>query len=126
MTSAGKRSGRSTLAARLLAIEDAERRGWLCYYCGRTMTPAGGGERAMTADHRIAVAHGGTTDEGNVVALCRRCNGWKGHRDEATFLSMMEANGALTAAVRITRPYAVPRRATGRCNAGQRRDQREM
>lgn len=36
-----------------------------CAYCG---------EDANEVDHVIPVAHGGTDDEWNLVAACRRCN----------------------------------------------------
>ncbi|MEX1254101.1 MAG: HNH endonuclease [Dehalococcoidia bacterium] len=42
-----------------------ERDGGVCNYCG-------GG--ATTADHVVAVAHGGTDDESNLVACCEPCN----------------------------------------------------
>lgn len=54
---------------RKLAIADAERRGWLCFYCGKTLT-----RETTTADHIIATVNGGTDEAANIVASCARCN----------------------------------------------------
>lgn len=54
---------------RLLARAHAERHGWLCWYCGVTLTAA-----TVTADHLIPKAQGGRTERTNIVAACARCN----------------------------------------------------
>lgn len=41
---------------------------WTCRYCG---------VKANTVDHVVARVHGGSHDDDNLVAACRRCNGLK-------------------------------------------------
>jgi len=63
---------RGTIPARLrFAI--LARDNFTCRYCGR-MAPA----VALTVDHVVSVADGGTDDEGNLVAACDECNMGKG------------------------------------------------
>ena len=42
-----------------------ERDGYRCRYCGGP---------AEVVDHIVAIAHGGTDDDSNLVACCRDCN----------------------------------------------------
>jgi 5-methylcytosine-specific restriction endonuclease McrA len=42
-----------------------QRDGWMCAYCG---------DQAETIDHVVPVAKGGTDDDWNLVAACKRCN----------------------------------------------------
>ena len=44
---------------------------------GNPMCAYGCGRRATTADHRIAVANGGTNDLGNLLPACDPCNASK-------------------------------------------------
>jgi 5-methylcytosine-specific restriction protein A len=48
-----------------------QQQGW-CSNCGATYD--------LTADHIVPLRLGGTSDEGNVIVLCRSCNGAKGAR----------------------------------------------
>ena len=48
-----------------------KRDGYKCVYCGRDDVP-------LTIDHKIPVEKGGTDDEGNLCACCRKCNRKKG------------------------------------------------
>lgn len=41
----------------------------LCHYCGRP-TPA----KALTMDHIVPIARGGSSTKGNVVPACKACN----------------------------------------------------
>ncbi|HRR33583.1 MAG TPA: HNH endonuclease [Kiritimatiellia bacterium] len=44
----------------------------VCHYCGRKV-----GEKALTLDHVVPVARGGTSTKGNVVPACKACNSAK-------------------------------------------------
>ena len=44
----------------------------LCHYCGRP-TPA----KALTMDHIVPIARGGSSSKGNVVPACKVCNNAK-------------------------------------------------
>jgi 5-methylcytosine-specific restriction endonuclease McrA len=44
----------------------------LCHYCGRP-TPA----KALTMDHIVPIARGGSSSKGNVVPACKACNNAK-------------------------------------------------
>jgi 5-methylcytosine-specific restriction protein A len=41
----------------------------ICHYCGKKF-PA----KALTMDHLIPLARGGTSSKGNIVAACKECN----------------------------------------------------
>lgn len=61
----------------------AERQGYRCYICGRTMVSGEGNEgvqsfNTITLDHKVPRALGGTTEEDNIAACCYRCNQLKG------------------------------------------------
>lgn len=51
------------------------RDGWVCGYCGDPLE----GSNA-TVDHIVAIAHGGTDDDTNLISACRSCNGRKSDR----------------------------------------------
>ncbi len=51
------------------------RDGFLCMYCGKEY-----GEHQLTRDHIVPKCRGGKDSWVNVVAACRRCNQFKGHR----------------------------------------------
>lgn len=44
----------------------------VCHYCGRQV-----GAGALTLDHVVPVARGGTSTKGNVVPACKACNSEK-------------------------------------------------
>ena len=44
----------------------------VCHYCGKQM-----GAAALTLDHVVPVARGGTSTKGNVVPACAACNAEK-------------------------------------------------
>jgi 5-methylcytosine-specific restriction protein A len=44
----------------------------VCYYCTRQV-----GHRALTMDHLVPLARGGTSSRGNVVPACKDCNNRK-------------------------------------------------
>ena len=54
-----------------------QRDGFCCFYCGMD---------ANTIDHIIPVAKGGTDEDGNLVAACKRCNYSKKDRMPVDFL----------------------------------------
>jgi 5-methylcytosine-specific restriction enzyme A len=41
----------------------------ICHYCGQKFGP-----KALTMDHIVPVARGGTSTKGNVVPSCKQCN----------------------------------------------------
>ena len=44
-------------------------RSGVCHYCGHHV-----GAKALTMDHVVPVARGGTSEKGNVVPACDACN----------------------------------------------------
>lgn len=54
-----------------------------CFYCGNGLSLD-----AMTLDHRIPRAQGGTNADTNLVACCRACNQAKGNRSEGEWAAM--------------------------------------
>lgn len=54
---------------------------WECFYCG---------ERATCVDHKLPVSHGGTEDDSNLVACCRRCNNLKAMSTIPVFLERVK------------------------------------
>jgi 5-methylcytosine-specific restriction endonuclease McrA len=71
-----RRSMREMLApgkhTKLQWREAMRRDGWKCLRCG-TM-------KALSKDHIVPLASGGTNDIENLQTLCRKCNSWKGNR----------------------------------------------
>jgi len=45
----------------------------ICHYCGEKFSPG-----QLTMDHRIPLARGGTSTQGNLVPCCKACNNQKG------------------------------------------------
>ncbi len=68
-----RRPGSASLPARVRA-RVIEAGGGVCWYCGG---------KAQTADHVIPWIEGGSDDETNLVAACRRCNWAKSNRHMA-------------------------------------------
>jgi len=87
-----------------LRYEVMRRDGHRCVYCGATAK-----ETALTLDHVIAVALGGTDDAANLVTACGDCNAGKSSvvADEAFVARVNEDSQrwqrAMAAAVRIRR-----------------------
>jgi hypothetical protein len=52
-----------------------------CFYCRKKLVKGD-----LWFDHVVALARGGSPDEGNVVACCRECNRWKGTSGAEAFL----------------------------------------
>jgi 5-methylcytosine-specific restriction endonuclease McrA len=67
----------------------AEQQNWACYYCGERMSENAESARAVTLDHIIPRAHGGTYAQRNLVAACRTCNGIRGHADFEAFRDLL-------------------------------------
>lgn len=44
----------------------------ICYYCKREISP-----KDLTMDHIVPVVRGGKSTRGNVVPVCKECNGQK-------------------------------------------------
>lgn len=59
----------SSRFAHRLALVDAERHGWLCFYCGKDLTPM-----TTTADHRVPKSKGGQVAVANIIGCCLACN----------------------------------------------------
>lgn len=55
---------------------------FVCFKCKTFEQP--------TLDHHISLASGGKLTHGNVVLLCRKCNGIKADRDPSEFYSEQE------------------------------------
>ena len=61
----------------------------VCHYCGKTV-----GAAALTMDHIVPVARGGTSTKGNVVPACSACNKTKKFLTPAEqILEELERNG---------------------------------
>ena len=61
----------------------------VCHYCGRKV-----GAEALTMDHVVPVARGGTSTKGNVVPACDACNKTKRCLTPAEqILADLERNG---------------------------------
>ncbi|MBN2144154.1 MAG: HNH endonuclease [Candidatus Aureabacteria bacterium] len=41
----------------------------VCYYCGKQFSPS-----ELTMDHRLPLARGGKSTQGNCVPCCKECN----------------------------------------------------
>lgn len=52
-----------------------------CHYCKQQFYPS-----ALTLDHKVPLAAGGTWALANLVAACRRCNGAKAARSYEAFV----------------------------------------
>ena len=65
----------------------------VCHYCGRQV-----GAAALTLDHVVPVARGGTSTKGNVVPACKACTSEKKYLTPAerilAELELGEAGGA--------------------------------
>lgn len=62
-----------------------ERYGRRCFYCGASS--------ALTADHIIALARGGSNAIENIVPACRRCNSSKRASDARAWIARVRAEG---------------------------------
>ena len=61
----------------------------VCHYCGKQV-----GADALTLDHVVPVARGGTTTKGNVVPACAACNKTKKYLTPAEqILAELEREG---------------------------------
>jgi 5-methylcytosine-specific restriction endonuclease McrA len=61
----------------------------VCHYCGKSV-----GAGALTLDHVVPVARGGTSTKGNVVPACEACNKTKKYLTPAEqILAELERNG---------------------------------
>ncbi len=61
----------------------------VCHYCGRQV-----GAEALTLDHVVPVARGGTSTKGNVVPACAACNKTKKYLTPAErILADLERDG---------------------------------
>ncbi|MBX3309702.1 MAG: HNH endonuclease [Cryobacterium sp.] len=69
-----KQSERGT-AWETMRLRVLERDGWQCSYCGR---PIEGSD--ATADHVTPLDKGGVSEDWNLVAACRKCNGTKSNK----------------------------------------------
>ena len=63
-----------------------------CYKCGRFADPSRAFEtrRILCMDHHLPMALGGHLVPGNIVSLCRRCNGLKLDRHPSAFYTESE------------------------------------
>jgi 5-methylcytosine-specific restriction endonuclease McrA len=93
------RSGRQAALAHQIALELAERRGWLCHWCAATLTPS-----TVTADHLVPVSEGGGNGRENIVAACKRCNSARGRLGDLSRIA-----NELVGAIKRTHPQAHPR-----------------
>ena len=61
----------------------------VCHYCGKKVGP-----EALTLDHVVPVARGGTSTKGNVVPACKDCNNSKKYLTPAErILADLEKSG---------------------------------
>ena len=67
-------------------VEAFDAHGWHCHYCGSP--------HALTADHIVPRAHGGTDEASNLVPACAPCNTSRGKRDYHEFMEVIEAERA--------------------------------
>lgn len=64
-------------------------RAGVCHYCGKKV-----GAEALTLDHVVPVARGGTSTKGNVVPACEACNKTKKYLTPAEqILAELERSG---------------------------------
>jgi hypothetical protein len=62
----------------------------LCFYCGKEFRPLDPYHPdAMTVDHYVALARGGSDELDNLVPACRRCNGRKRDGDAEEFMQVI-------------------------------------
>ena len=90
-----RQSGRKMATAHKIALKLAERRGWYCHWCGKTLD-----KKSVTADHIIPKSKGGKNTIENIVPSCQRCNNIRGDRQDITKLEKEKK-----AIIRRTRPY---------------------
>ncbi|WP_407713238.1 HNH endonuclease [Comamonas testosteroni] len=66
--------------------------GTRCFKCGQPETYVQGtrGLKVLCIDHHVPMAHGGHLVPGNLVSLCRRCNGTKLDQDPEAFYTAEE------------------------------------
>ena len=72
------RRGLSNQRWREIRLRVFERDEWQCRYCGET--------EDLTCDHIVPLVRGGTNDDENLAAACRRCNSSKGDKTPAEWL----------------------------------------
>ena len=72
-----------------LRYEVLKRAGFRCELCGISAD-----ERAIEVDHILPRKHGGQDDKPNLQALCFKCNGNKGARDDEDFRKIREGLNA--------------------------------
>ena len=70
-------SGGNTRLWQKIRIRILQRDGYCCQYCGS--------ESADTVDHVIPISKGGTDEDFNLVAACKRCNYSKSNRPSPFF-----------------------------------------
>jgi len=71
-----------------------------CHYCKKKFPPA-----ALTMDHAVPVARGGTSTRGNVVPACANCNKTKKHLTPAEqILRQLEDSGQLSELEEFSNP----------------------
>ena len=73
--------------AHKIALKLAERRGWYCHWCGKTLD-----KKSVTADHIIPKSKGGKNTIENIVPSCQRCNNIRGDRQDITKLEKEKSN----------------------------------
>lgn len=59
-----------------------EQKGWLCTYCGCSLT-----KRTVTEDHMVPITRGGSDDISNITPACVSCNSRKYTRTYDEFVS---------------------------------------
>jgi 4-hydroxy-3-methylbut-2-enyl diphosphate reductase len=73
----------------------------VCHYCGKQV-----GAAALTLDHVVPVARGGTSTKGNVVPACAACNAEKSHRTPAErILEELENAGRPSKRLVVVNPH---------------------
>lgn len=82
---------------------------WQCHYCQRTVEPPNGWvchHLTATADHKVAIADGGTDEQSNLLTACWQCNNNKGHMKYEDFMKLpVESRIAITPLAALKRGY---------------------
>ena len=77
-------------------MDVADRDGWLCRYCGRSVYDGDNDyEDALHIDHRHPVSRGGSNRRRNLQATCKRCNLEKGDKTDKEYMDWLEENDLL-------------------------------